>query len=125
VEICLSAKKNLLRHKWDLFRIFDDLANAIINHGLVDIFCLIGFKPPEYLLFHFDALISELSSFPHKHRFSVISTIHVLLGHTSLLTTMIHTHVDVKNLIGENGPIDKNLSIADTLRSFPAWPDYR
>jgi len=29
---------------------------------------------------------------------------------------MIHTHVDEKNLIGENSPIDKNLSIADTLR---------
>ena len=36
-----------------------------------------------------------------------IRTIRVLLGHTSLRTTMIYRHVAGKNLIGVNSPIDK------------------
>jgi site-specific recombinase XerD len=30
-----------------------------------------------------------------------------VLGHTSLRTTMIYTHVAGKNLIGVNSPLDK------------------
>jgi integron integrase len=36
-----------------------------------------------------------------------IRTIQVLLGHTSLRTTMIYTHVAGKNLFGVNSPLDK------------------
>jgi integron integrase len=36
-----------------------------------------------------------------------IRTIQVLLGHSSLRTTMIYTHVAGKNLIGVNSPLDK------------------
>ena len=43
-----------------------------------------------------------------------IRTIQVLLGHTSLRTTMIYTHVAGKNLIGVSSPLDK-ISVADKL----------